>query len=184
MCASHKPSRCRERDVPCPLCDKNAECMRDVSVFCVCAARRETEHSEAFAAHMEAQTLKKTDGHSEVHAHLRGHVHGPRAPAWACARRRCVRLRSIDARGAPQRKKRKQGRRRTRDATLRHEARVAPRQTGRRGRRRCTQEESNGVPPAAVRVPEPHFVLFARECRWWALRSAHTVARQPSSRKL
>ena len=126
---------------------------------------------------------KKTDGHSEVHAHLRGHVHGPRAPAWACARRRCVRRRSIDARGAPQRKKRKQGRRRTKAPTFRHEARVAPRQTGRR-RRRCTQEESNGVPPAAVRVPEPHFVLFTPQCRYRALRSAHTVARQPSSRKL
>ena len=37
----------------------------------MCAARRETEHSETFAAHTEAQSLKKTDGHSEAHACMR-----------------------------------------------------------------------------------------------------------------
>ena len=186
MCASHKPPRCRERDVPCPLCDKNAECMCDVSVCVLHAGRPSTAKQNIRCAHGNA--IPQEDGWpfggACVQAHLRGHVHGPRAPAWACARRRCVRRRSIDARGAPQRKKRKQGRRRTKAPTLRHEARVAPRQTGRRGRRRCTQEESNGVPPAAVRVPEPHFVLFAPECRWRALRWAHTVARQPSPRTL
>ena len=152
---------------------------------CVCRTPGDRAQRNIRCAHGSA--IPQEDGWpfggACVHAHLRGHVHGPRAPAWACARRRCVRRRSIDARGAPQRKKRKQGRRWTKAPTLRHEARVAPRETGRR-RRRCTQEESDGVPQAAVRVPEPHFVLFARECRWWALRSAHTIARQPSSRTL
>ena len=114
---------------------------------CVCRTPGDRAQRNIRCAHGSA--IPQEDGWpfggACVHAHLRGHVHGPRAPAWACARRRCVRLRSIDARGAPQRKKRKQGRRRTKDATVRHEARVAPRETGRR-RRRCTQGGSNGAP--------------------------------------
>ena len=182
MCASHKPPRCRERDVPCPLCDKNAKCMYDVSVCVPHAGRPSTaKHS--------LRTRRRNPSSRRMAIRRRMRACAPaRACAWpegpcvvVCAS--ALRAPKKYARGAPQRKKRKQGRRRTKDATVRHKARVAPRETGRR-RRRCTQGGSNGAPQAAVRVPEPHFVLFARECRWWALRSAHTVARQPSSRKL
>ena len=70
MCASHKPPRCRERDVPCPLCDKNAECMCDVSV-CVLHAGRPSTAKHSLRTRKRNPSRRRMDGHSEAHACMR-----------------------------------------------------------------------------------------------------------------